>query len=74
MSNEIKIAMLLNGKVIEAGTMLNVVDEHGVKIKGQFLRAYQDSRIPHRMNIALKRLDREKIIINGTKAELIEVI
>lgn len=70
---EIKIAMVLNGQTIEAGTMLNIIDEHGVKIKGQFIRAYQDTKIPNRMNIALKRVDREKVTINGTDAELIEV-
>ena len=70
---EIKVAMVLNGQTIEAGTWLNIVDEHGIKVKGQFLRAYQDARIPNRMNIALKRMDREKITINGTNAELIEV-
>lgn len=70
---EIKIAMVLNGQTIEAGTMLNIIDEHGVKIKGQFIRAYQDTKIPNRMNLALKRVDREKVTINGTDAELIEV-
>lgn len=70
---EIKVAMVLNGQVIEAGTMLNVIDEHGVKIKGQFIRTYQDTRIPNRMNVVLKRVDKEKVTINGTNAESIEV-
>ena len=72
--NDIKVAMVLNGQTIEAGKFLDIVDEHGVKVRGQFLRAYKDGNNPHRMNIALKRMDREKITINGTKAESIEVL
>lgn len=70
---DIRVAMTVNGNMIEAGTMLNVIDDCGVKIKGTFLRAYPDNRIPHRMNIVIKRTDKEKVIINGTDAKLIEV-
>ena len=67
---DIRVAMTVNGNTIEAGT---IIDDSGVKIKGTFLRAYPDNRIPHRMNIVIKRTDKEKVIINGTDAKLIEV-
>ena len=70
---DIRVAMTVDGKQIEAGTVLNIIDDCGVKVRGTFLRAYPDNRIPHRMNIVIKRADKEKVIINGTDAKLIEV-
>lgn len=71
--NSIKSAMTVNGRLFESGNRIRIVDDSGREHTGCFVRTYPDNYIQNRMNIIIKKDNKEKVTINGTEAKLIEV-
>ena len=72
--NNIKVAMTVNGELIEYGDRIRVIDKGGETHEGKFLKCHQHSFQPELMVIRYKRDDKEKHAVVGTNAELIEKV
>ena len=71
--NEIKIAMTVNGEIIESGERIRVVDDAGIVHEGEFIRTFQHAKRPEHMRIRY-RSGGEKLDVIGTTAKSIEVL
>lgn len=72
--NDIKIAMTVNGEIIESGDILRVTDQDGDVTIATFIRAHVDGNRPGRMTLRLQNDGKGKFAMDGTTAQRIEKV
>ena len=68
--NNIKVAMTVNGEIIESGDTIRVIDDAGNVHEGRFIRTFPHAQRPDLMRVRYYEGKEKKDVIGTTAKEI----